>query len=120
MISASKILQNLPAFRVTLKNWELWDFISLLRLVSVSFVEQIRSFEKKPYLQMILFERQNLVPWRHTNILFLTVPPRWILEPTDKAFAQGSDAKVECKADGFPKPQVVWKKAVGKLIPIDS
>jgi len=42
-----------------------------------------------------------------------TVPPRWILEPTDKAFAQGSDAKVECKADGFPKPQVTWKKAVG-------
>lgn len=41
------------------------------------------------------------------------VPPRWILEPTDKAFAQGSDARVECKADGFPKPQVTWKKAAG-------
>uniref|UniRef100_A0A182YKL3 Down syndrome cell adhesion molecule n=2 Tax=Neocellia TaxID=44535 RepID=A0A182YKL3_ANOST len=25
----------------------------------------------------------------------------------------GSNAKVECKADGFPKPQVTWKKAVG-------
>ncbi|KRF98057.1 uncharacterized protein Dwil_GK22019, isoform T [Drosophila willistoni] len=45
--------------------------------------------------------------------LEVNVPPRWILEPTDKAFAQGSDAKVECKADGFPKPQVTWKKAVG-------
>ncbi|XP_043064038.1 Down syndrome cell adhesion molecule-like protein Dscam2 isoform X42 [Drosophila ficusphila] len=45
--------------------------------------------------------------------LQVNVPPRWILEPTDKAFAQGSDAKVECKADGFPKPQVTWKKAVG-------
>ncbi|XP_034653936.1 Down syndrome cell adhesion molecule-like protein Dscam2 isoform X48 [Drosophila subobscura] len=45
--------------------------------------------------------------------LTVNVPPRWILEPTDKAFAQGSDAKVECKADGFPKPQVTWKKAVG-------
>ncbi|KAL9920274.1 Down syndrome cell adhesion molecule 1 isoform 6-T6 [Glossina fuscipes fuscipes] len=45
--------------------------------------------------------------------LIVKVPPRWILEPTDKAFAQGSDAKVECKADGFPKPQVTWKKAVG-------
>lgn len=42
------------------------------------------------------------------------VPPRWILEPTDKAFAQGSNAKVECKSDGFPKPQIVWKKAVGE------
>ncbi|XP_055694563.1 cell adhesion molecule Dscam2 isoform X50 [Lutzomyia longipalpis] len=45
--------------------------------------------------------------------LTVNVPPRWILEPTDKAFAQGSNAKVECKADGFPKPQVTWKKAVG-------
>lgn len=42
------------------------------------------------------------------------VPPRWILEPTDKAFAQGGDAKIECKADGFPKPQVTWKKAIGE------
>ncbi|XP_030242124.1 Down syndrome cell adhesion molecule-like protein Dscam2 isoform X23 [Drosophila navojoa] len=49
----------------------------------------------------------------YTAQLFVNVPPRWILEPTDKAFAQGSDAKVECKADGFPKPQVTWKKAVG-------
>ncbi|XP_076476982.1 Down syndrome cell adhesion molecule 1 isoform X29 [Bombus vancouverensis nearcticus] len=46
-------------------------------------------------------------------VLSVNVPPRWILEPTDKAFAQGSDARVECKADGFPKPQVTWKKAAG-------
>ncbi|KAG6458279.1 hypothetical protein O3G_MSEX010787 [Manduca sexta] len=49
----------------------------------------------------------------HTTVLSVNVPPRWILEPTDKAFAQGSDAKVECKADGFPKPQVTWKRAEG-------
>ncbi|XP_052739480.1 cell adhesion molecule Dscam2 isoform X20 [Bicyclus anynana] len=50
---------------------------------------------------------------RYTTTLHVNVPPRWILEPTDKAFAQGSDAKVECKADGFPKPQVTWKRAEG-------
>ncbi|KAJ8982888.1 hypothetical protein NQ317_004318 [Molorchus minor] len=44
---------------------------------------------------------------------FVDLPPRWILEPTDKAFAQGSDATVECKADGFPKPVVTWKRATG-------
>ncbi|XP_029175728.1 Down syndrome cell adhesion molecule-like protein Dscam2 isoform X14 [Nylanderia fulva] len=49
----------------------------------------------------------------HTAVLAVNVPPRWILEPTDKAFAQGSDARVECKADGFPKPQVTWKRAAG-------
>nr|XP_015838883.1 PREDICTED: Down syndrome cell adhesion molecule isoform X11 [Tribolium castaneum] len=45
--------------------------------------------------------------------LQVNVPPRWILEPTDKAFAQGSDAAVECKADGFPRPVVTWKRATG-------
>ncbi|XP_028982374.1 Down syndrome cell adhesion molecule-like protein Dscam2 [Diachasma alloeum] len=49
----------------------------------------------------------------YTASLSVNVPPRWILEPTDKAFAQGSDARVECKADGFPKPQVTWKRAAG-------
>nr|XP_050870201.1 cell adhesion molecule Dscam2-like isoform X50 [Vespula vulgaris] len=49
----------------------------------------------------------------HTAVLSVNVPPRWILEPTDKAFAQGSDARVECKADGFPKPQITWKRAAG-------
>ncbi|CAH0555677.1 unnamed protein product [Brassicogethes aeneus] len=49
----------------------------------------------------------------YTAELQVNVPPRWILEPTDKAFAQGSDAAVECKADGFPKPTVTWKRATG-------
>nr|XP_050869879.1 cell adhesion molecule Dscam2-like isoform X13 [Vespula vulgaris] len=49
----------------------------------------------------------------HSTTLAVNVPPRWILEPTDKAFAQGSDARVECKADGFPKPQITWKRAAG-------
>ena len=47
-------------------------------------------------------------------VYFSSVPPRWTVEPTDKQFAQGSDAKVDCKADGFPKPQISWKKAAGE------
>ncbi|XP_014244432.1 Down syndrome cell adhesion molecule-like protein Dscam2 isoform X12 [Cimex lectularius] len=50
---------------------------------------------------------------QQSTYVLVNVPPRWIIEPTDKAFAQGSDAKVECKADGFPKPSVTWKRASG-------
>ena len=49
-------------------------------------------------------------------IIIKTVRPRWTVEPTDKQFAQGSDAKVDCKADGFPQPTISWKKAIGKFI----
>ena len=45
----------------------------------------------------------------------IIVRPRWTVEPTDKQFAQGSDAKIDCKADGFPQPKISWKKAVGKI-----
>ncbi|XP_047472709.1 Down syndrome cell adhesion molecule-like protein Dscam2 isoform X8 [Penaeus chinensis] len=45
--------------------------------------------------------------------LSVQVPPRWIVEPADKAFALGSDARLECKADGFPRPSLGWKKAAG-------
>merc|ERR1719412_1550187 len=47
-----------------------------------------------------------------TADLRVNVRPRWTVEPTDKQFAQGSDAKVDCKADGFPQPTISWKKAV--------
>lgn len=60
------------------------------------------------YVKTLLFCQNSKI----TEQTFL-VPPRWILEPTDKAFAQGSDAAVECKADGFPKPVVTWKRATG-------
>nr|XP_053626611.1 cell adhesion molecule Dscam2-like isoform X3 [Cherax quadricarinatus] len=50
----------------------------------------------------------------HSVTLTVLVPPRWIVEPTDKAFALGSDARLECKADGFPRPSLGWKKAAGR------
>ncbi len=49
-------------------------------------------------------------------VIFILVRPRWTVEPTDKQFAQGSDAKIDCKADGFPQPKISWKKAVGKIV----
>ncbi|XP_069177268.1 cell adhesion molecule Dscam1 [Procambarus clarkii] len=50
----------------------------------------------------------------YSDALIVRVPPRWIVEPTDKAFALGSDARLECKADGFPRPSLGWKKAAGR------
>ena len=52
-----------------------------------------------------------------TVIVLFSVPPRWTVEPLDagKHYAQGSDVKVDCKADGLPKPQISWKKVEGQI-----
>nr|XP_049465886.1 Down syndrome cell adhesion molecule-like protein Dscam2 isoform X30 [Anopheles coluzzii] len=78
--------------------------------ISILSIESVQSRHAGNYTCVA---RNNAGESQHTSELKVIVPPRWILEPTDKAFAQGSNAKVECKADGFPKPQVTWKKAVG-------
>ncbi|CRL05044.1 CLUMA_CG018090, isoform A [Clunio marinus] len=38
--------------------------------------------------------------------------PVWIVKPGDARIVEGSNATVECKADGLPQPQVLWKKGV--------
>jgi hypothetical protein len=44
--------------------------------------------------------------------LFL-VPPRWMVEPTDHSVVQGNPVSLHCQVDGFPKPTIIWKQAVG-------
>ncbi|VVC97977.1 unnamed protein product [Leptidea sinapis] len=51
---------------------------------------------------------------RFTVPLTVNVPPRWRLEPGDMAVAAGQDVILQCQADGYPKPTITWKKAVGK------
>ncbi|XP_063830982.1 cell adhesion molecule Dscam2 [Ostrinia nubilalis] len=50
---------------------------------------------------------------RFTVPLTVNVPPRWRLEPNDVAVAAGQDVTLQCQADGYPKPSITWKKAVG-------
>ncbi|XP_063366960.1 cell adhesion molecule Dscam2 [Cydia amplana] len=50
---------------------------------------------------------------RFTVPLTVNVPPRWRLEPNDVAVAAGQDVTLQCQAEGYPKPIITWKKAVG-------
>ncbi|GBP58809.1 Down syndrome cell adhesion molecule-like protein Dscam2 [Eumeta japonica] len=51
---------------------------------------------------------------RFTVPLTVNVPPRWRVEPSDVAVAAGLDVTLHCQADGYPKPTITWRKAVGK------
>lgn len=43
------------------------------------------------------------------------VPPKWTLEPRDINVSAGHSIVLHCQADGFPAPDILWKRAIGKL-----
>ncbi|XP_021922498.1 Down syndrome cell adhesion molecule-like protein Dscam2 isoform X3 [Zootermopsis nevadensis] len=56
--------------------------------------------------------KQNYTAQRSVDVRVL-VPPRWLVEPTDHSVVQGNPVSLHCQVDGFPKPTVTWKQAVG-------
>ncbi|XP_065344124.1 cell adhesion molecule Dscam1 isoform X3 [Cloeon dipterum] len=45
--------------------------------------------------------------------LTVNVPPRWVIEPSDASVASGHDVVLHCQADGYPVPNVTWRRADG-------
>ncbi|CAH1965461.1 unnamed protein product [Acanthoscelides obtectus] len=51
---------------------------------------------------------------RYVVPLTVNVPPRWTVEPSDASVASGQVAVIHCQAEGYPKPTITWKRAVGE------
>ncbi|XP_044020964.1 Down syndrome cell adhesion molecule-like protein Dscam2 isoform X2 [Aphidius gifuensis] len=51
---------------------------------------------------------------KHSALLLVNVPPRWIVEPIDQNAIVGHAVSVACQAEGFPIPTVTWKQSVGE------
>ncbi|XP_067127158.1 cell adhesion molecule Dscam1-like isoform X1 [Centruroides vittatus] len=49
-----------------------------------------------------------------TAQLVVNVLPHWIIEPVNTFVVQGNTVMLNCKADGYPTPQIVWKRASEK------
>ena len=45
-----------------------------------------------------------------------TVPPQWILEPSDTSISLGGSTILHCLAKGFPEPHIKWKKQGGAFV----
>ncbi|KAF8763618.1 cell adhesion molecule Dscam2-like [Argiope bruennichi] len=45
-----------------------------------------------------------------TSPLFVTAPPRWVIEPTNLQIRAGKSAILHCSAEGSPKVKISWKR----------
>lgn len=45
----------------------------------------------------------------------ITVPPRWIVEPSDVSVERNRQIALHCQAQGVPTPVIVWKKTIGEI-----
>lgn len=52
---------------------------------------------------------------KFTVPLTVNVPPKWMIEPRDTSVQASQDVTLNCQADGYPVPTIMWKKAVGTL-----
>ncbi|KAF8796637.1 Down syndrome cell adhesion molecule-like [Argiope bruennichi] len=52
---------------------------------------------------------------RNQKGIKIAAPPRWTTEPPHTEAVLGSDVILNCVADGFPKPQILWKRAEDTL-----
>ncbi|GAB6033414.1 Down syndrome cell adhesion molecule-like protein 1 [Chamberlinius hualienensis] len=48
----------------------------------------------------------------YTAHLTVNVPPKWVSEPKDTNVLAGKEVNLNCSADGFPKPTIIWMKAI--------
>ncbi|KAH7642831.1 cell adhesion molecule-like protein 12 [Dermatophagoides farinae] len=44
--------------------------------------------------------------------IIVNVPPKWIHEPKNVQVILGRSLTINCQAEGYPKPKIVWKKAM--------
>lgn len=47
---------------------------------------------------------------------YFAVPPSWIVEPQNLDAKLGQNVVLDCQVEGFPKPLIAWKKALGMSI----
>lgn len=50
-----------------------------------------------------------------TAPLVVDVPPRWLVQPSDASVVVKSQLRLDCRAEGYPEPRIIWKKAMGRF-----
>ncbi|CDR00536.1 unnamed protein product [Oncorhynchus mykiss] len=60
--------------------------------------------------------RNEAAAVEHQSQLIVRVPPQFVVQPTDQDGIYGKTVTLNCSAEGYPRPTLVWKHSKGKQI----
>uniref|UniRef100_A0A8C8MKW2 Cell adhesion molecule DSCAM n=1 Tax=Oncorhynchus tshawytscha TaxID=74940 RepID=A0A8C8MKW2_ONCTS len=61
--------------------------------------------------------RNEAAAVEHQSQLIVRVPPQFVVQPTDQDGIYGKTVTLNCSAEGYPRPTLVWKHSKGNGVP---
>ncbi|OCT93751.1 hypothetical protein XELAEV_18011423mg [Xenopus laevis] len=84
------------------------DFTSSLRISNLSLMHNGN---------YTCIARNDAAAVEHQSQLIVRVPPRFVVQPTDQDGIYGKAVILNCSAEGYPVPNIVWKYSKGAGVP---
>ncbi|RWS01343.1 hemicentin-1-like protein, partial [Dinothrombium tinctorium] len=82
-------------------------------VASTLFFEKVTRTDSGNYTCVVT---NSLGEDRKSFLLTVKVSLHWIEAPEDVTFLEGRDVYINCNAEGFPKPQIKWKKNAREVL----
>ncbi|XP_055925896.1 cell adhesion molecule Dscam2-like isoform X3 [Argiope bruennichi] len=82
-----------------------------INLLDDSSVLQFRKVQATDRGQYTCVATNAATSTNMTSQLVVNVPPAWTAEPVNTSAILGSSAWMNCSAEGFPTPSIIWRKA---------
>ncbi|XP_075449826.1 cell adhesion molecule DSCAM isoform X2 [Ascaphus truei] len=84
------------------------DFTSSLRISNLSLMHNGN---------YTCVARNDAAAVEHQSQLIVRVPPRFVVQPTDQDGIYGKAVILNCSAEGYPVPTIIWKYSKGAGVP---
>ncbi|KAM4699565.1 cell adhesion molecule DSCAM isoform 2-T2 [Discoglossus pictus] len=84
------------------------DFTSSLRISNLSLMHNGN---------YTCIARNDAAAVEHQSQLIVRVPPKFVVQPTDQDGIYGKAVILNCSAEGYPVPTIVWKYSKGAGVP---
>ncbi|XP_027545037.1 Down syndrome cell adhesion molecule isoform X3 [Neopelma chrysocephalum] len=84
------------------------DFTSSLRISNLSLMHNGN---------YTCIARNDAAAVEHQSQLIVRVPPRFVVQPSDQDGIYGKAVILNCSAEGYPVPTIVWKYSKGAGVP---